>query len=62
VYDALPDMEVSSPADVLKSMQALKMASEIRKTKEEDGQYQKAGAEEMKRLEDKMRAITGGKQ
>lgn len=60
VADAIPEIEIESMADALKATQMLKMMTEIRKNKEEDGNYKGITKEAYSALEKKMKALTGG--
>ena len=59
VSDALPNIDVESIGDAHKAVQMLKMMTEIRKTKEDDGSYKGITPDAMKQLEGKMKALTG---
>ena len=58
--DALPTIEIHDLADALKAAQLLKLMTEVRKTKEDDGNYAQLNQKAINALEGKMKAITGG--
>jgi len=57
IYNSYGEYPIASKSDQLKAVQMVKILSDMRKTKEEDGSIKKVGVEEMKKLEDKMKLI-----